>query len=663
MERQHPDARLRANAIRPRLEALESRWTPQATAYLQHNLVSDVPGMAQIVDANLTNAWGLAVNPTGGAFWVASNGGGVSTQYTGDVRGSAIQANSLVVQIQNGSPTGIVANNSATDFLIQTSLLPAKFIFATENGAISAWNPDLPGPGLSNQAVQIAKVPDAVFKGLALATTANGSFLYATDFHHGTVDVFDSTFTKVNLSGSFTDPALPKGFAPFGIQYINGQIFVTYALQDAQMHDDVAGPGNGFIDVFDTQGNLIQKFAARGTLNSPWGMVIAPATFGEMGGDLLVGNFGDGSISVFDSGNAKFVDSLRDGNGAVIKINGLWGLAFGNGVTAGDKGKLYYTAGPDGEQHGLFGSLTADTSMLAVGASAGNLPEVKVYGLNGELRFDFMAYATSFRGGVHVATGDVNGDGFPDIVTGAGASGGPHLKVFDGRTGNLIREFFAYDASFHGGVNVAVGDINDDSFGDVITGAGAGGGPHAKAFDGQTGAEIRSFFAYDASFTGGVNVAAGDVDGDGNADIITGAGPGGGPHVKVFSGLDNSLMRSFFAYSADFHGGVFVASADFTGDGKADIVTGAGAGGGPHVEVFDGTDLALTQSFYAFGPTFTGGVTVAVTDRNGDGRFDLVTGASATNSPQVRVWIDDDLTRDEDFDAFTSDYTGGVFVG
>ena len=232
-----------------------------------------------------------------------------------------------------------------------------------------------------------------------------------------------------------------------------------------------------------------------------------------------------------------------------------------------------------------------------------------------------MAYTPSFLGGVRVALADVNGDGVPDIITGAGPGGGPHVKVFDGLTGQqlpgAIGSFYAFAPSFTGGVFVAAGDVNGDGVPDVIVGAGAGGGPHVKVFSGADGSVLASFYAYSSTFRGGVSVAAADVTGDGLADIITGAGPGGGPHVKVFSGSDFSTVASFYAYAPTFTGGVAVAAGDLNGDGSADIITGAGPGGGPHVKVFSGADLAVLDSFYAYATTFTGGVTVATAELNG----------------------------------------------
>jgi hypothetical protein len=269
---------------------------------------------------------------------------------------------------------------------------------------------------------------------------------------------------------------------------------------------------------------------------------------------------------------------------------------------------------------------TAPPRYVVTGADFGSAPIIRVYDFaTGVNKFTIMAYDPSFRGGVRVAVGDVTGDGVPDIITAAGESGGPHIKVFDGVTGHLVSQFFAYSASFTGGVYVAVGDVNGTGVDQIITGAGEGGGPHVRVF-GLGGNILREFFAYDASFRGGVRVAAGDVNGDGKADIITGAGPGGGPHVKVFSG-DPSLgvLSQAFVYDASFTGGVYVAAGDTNGDGKSEVITGGGAGPAQKVRVFNGLTFAEVYSFYAYSSTFTGGTRVGALDIDGNGKDEVLT--------------------------------------
>jgi uncharacterized protein (TIGR03118 family) len=326
--------------------------------YTQRNLVSDVPGAAELTDPALVNAWGLTFGPTTPA-WIADNGTDVSTLYNGGVAGSPVAKVPITVHIPGGKPTGTVFNGSS-GFVVTdgTNSGPARFLFASEVGTITGWNPNVPPPATSMQAQTAASVPDAVFKGLAIADTATGPQLYATDFSHGTVDVWDASFTRVEHPGAFEDPAIPSGFAPFGIQAVNGMIVVTYAKQNPATGDDVAGPGNGFVDIYDTGGTLLRRFAAHGPLNSPWGVALAPQGFGRASGALLIGNFGDGRINAYDPVDGKFLGARRDAHGSRIIIDGLWALQFGNGVI-GSPQSLLFTAGPDDEAHGLFGELTA----------------------------------------------------------------------------------------------------------------------------------------------------------------------------------------------------------------------------------------------------------------------------------------------------------------
>jgi uncharacterized protein (TIGR03118 family) len=322
--------------------------TPAAerNAYVLHNLVSDGSAPADHTDPNLVNAWGLTSLP-GSPWWVADNGTDVSTLYGADGT-----PRPLVVSVPN-APTGAVSNTGSS-FVVGSG--PALFLFATEEGKILGWNMSV---GTTAQVVVDESGDDAIFKGLAIA----GDRLYATDFHNGKVDVFDGSFGEVDVPGAFVDPTSPAGFAPFGIQNVGGNIFVTYAKQDADREDDVAGQGLGFVDEFDTSGALIARVAQHGQLNSPWGLAMAPADFGRFGGDLLVGNFGDGQITAFELGpNGGFEPrgQLRSADGGVLTIDGLWALQFGKGAANnGPTDTLFFTAGPDDETHGLFGTIRA----------------------------------------------------------------------------------------------------------------------------------------------------------------------------------------------------------------------------------------------------------------------------------------------------------------
>jgi uncharacterized protein (TIGR03118 family) len=325
--------------------------------YAQRNLVSDVPGAAELLDPDLVNAWGLAFGPTNPA-WVADNGTDVSTLYRGAVASSPVAKVPLTVSIPRGAPTGAVFNGSP-GFVVHsgTSSGPALFLFSSEAGTITGWNAAVPPPPPSTHAQTPITVPGAIFKGLAIADTATGPQIYATDFHNGQVDVWDANFVRVRHPGAFSDPALPAGYAPFGIQTVNGGIVVTYAKQDADAEDEVAGPGKGFVDVYDTGGSLLRRFAARGALNAPWGVALAPQGFGRASGALLIGNFGDGRINAYDPVSGRFLGALRGEHGRRIAIDGLWALEFGNGVI-GTPQTLLFTAGPAEETHGLFGEIT-----------------------------------------------------------------------------------------------------------------------------------------------------------------------------------------------------------------------------------------------------------------------------------------------------------------
>jgi len=320
-------------------------------AYTEHPLVADVAGAAPTPDANLVNAWGLAAGPST-PFWVADNGTDKSTVYNGNT-GAIVP---LVVTV-DGGPTGVVFHDAIADptnFVLPTGGA-ARFIFASEDGVIRGWN------GGSTAQVGATSTDGASYKGLAIASTGSGPRLFAADFTGGKVDVYDGSWSLVPDSG-FVDPSLPDGYAPFGIQAIGSRIFVAYAKEDEEEPgEEEAGQGLGFVDAYDTSGNLLARVAQHGQLNAPWGLARAPAGFGRFGGDLLVGNFGDGQINAFEAQDGQFVHrgELRGSDGKPLAIDGLWALQFGNGAAAGPSGTLFFTAGPDDETHGLFGSITA----------------------------------------------------------------------------------------------------------------------------------------------------------------------------------------------------------------------------------------------------------------------------------------------------------------
>jgi hypothetical protein len=294
----------------------------------------------------------------------------------------------------------------------------------------------------------------------------------------------------------------------------------------------------------------------------------------------------------------------------------------------------------------------------AVGTDAGVVGTVNVYDAVTGAQVASLTPYSLFTGGVRVAVADVNADNISDIITMTGPGAGPHLKVFSGANFAEIRSFFAYAPTFTGGAYVAAGDIDGDGLADIITGADAGGGPHVQVFSGATNQQIRSFFAFSPTFTGGVRIASGDVDGDGRDDILVAAGPGGGSHVKVISGMTGAEIRSFFAYGAGYSAGVFVAAGDVNGDGLADIITGAG-NIAPHVKVFDGAAGFERASFFAY-PGANVGVRVGAVDRTGDGLADIVTGAAAS-ATHVKVFRGTDIATLDSFFAFPGIFRG-VFV-
>ncbi|MGF6471027.1 TIGR03118 family protein [Paraburkholderia youngii] len=349
-------------------------------AYVVKPLVSNVAGAAPKVDGVLQNAWGIAFSPAGSPFWINDNVTGCSTLYDGEgtkvttlqvaipLPGNVIPAGACHPVLAKSppnptpaAPTGIVWNPSSA-FLVPGTKIPAIFIFATEDGTISAWAGGLNPANNAVIAVDNSSNPSAasgaVYKALVFGVNAQGGFLFATNFRSGRIDVFgpngsDGLFTPATTDGGFVDPNIPAGYAPFGIANIDGDLFVTYAKQNKEKHDDDAGRGRGFVDVFDTDGHLLRRFASRGTLDSPWGITRASFAFGRFSGKILIGNFGDGRINVFDN-DGGFVDQLENEFGNPLAIDGLWTLTLGGGRNSSPD-TLYFSAGPNKETNGLFG--------------------------------------------------------------------------------------------------------------------------------------------------------------------------------------------------------------------------------------------------------------------------------------------------------------------
>lgn len=332
------------------LVAVSLAATPaRADSYSWSNLQSDIAGAALHTDRNLVNPWGLTAS-AGGTIWVADNGTGVATLYRKDGSKNALTV-TIPTSARNkgvGNPTGTVVNGT-TSFKVTANgnSQPARFIFVSEDGTISGWNPTLDGTHAIVAVDNGTNVGTnrAIYKGVTLGVAGGHNFLYATNFHSGRVESYDENFQPVN-PGGFTDPNLPTGYAPFGIHNLGGEIYVSFALQDSKKEDEIAGPGNGFVDAFDTSGNFLRRVVSNGNLNAPWGLALVD-------GELWVGNFGDGKINNYDPTTGTFLETLSRADGTPLQFDGLWDLLpLGGGV--------YFTAGIADEAHGLFGIITED---------------------------------------------------------------------------------------------------------------------------------------------------------------------------------------------------------------------------------------------------------------------------------------------------------------
>jgi len=357
-----------------------------AQHYTQKNLISNIPGMAVHTDPNLKNPWGLTRSPSGSPWWIANNNSGTSTLEDGSgnpinifVEANGSTSNFVVVPPPGfaapgtqSAPTGIVFNGSPTDFLLNKGKpagKPAIFLFATEDGTISGWNPAvnlLPGgnPPSPNVVLEVDNSDKgsnngAVYKGMTSGEIEGKRFLYVTNFRAARVEVYDTNFRRVHLGeDAFDDDSIPRDFAPFNIQNIGGSLFVTYAKQDALRHDDVPGDGLGFVDIFSTTGKFEGRLEHGDWFNAPWGVVWTPRDFGEFSNVILVGNFGSGWIAAFNGFTKKFIGFVRNADNSLVFIDGLWSLTFGNNGNAGSSTTLFFSAGINGEKDGLFGTLT-----------------------------------------------------------------------------------------------------------------------------------------------------------------------------------------------------------------------------------------------------------------------------------------------------------------
>jgi hypothetical protein len=468
------------------------------------------------------------------------------------------------------------------------------------------------------------------------------------------------------LSGS-TTVGFDNGVATFTGLSLNPVGNYTLTLSSSGFDvNELTSATTGIINVTPTPTRLAVTGVPPASVQAGAGFGLAVAaedTFGNVAPSF------SGPVSIAIA--AGPAGSALDGAGAVTAVNGV---ATFSGLSLSPPG--HYTLAVS--TSGLTGATTncitvapatpAGTTpalgIFATGSDAGGGPQVQVYNaLCGALLYSFFAYDPNLTSGIRVAVGDVNGDGVPDLITAPGPGGGPEVKVFDGATGQLMRDFFAYAPAFSGGVYVAAGDTTGDGFDDIICGADAGGGPNVTVFSGKDGSVLQNFFACSPYFTGGVRVAAGDVTGAGVADIICGAGPGGGPNVSVFSGQTGALLASFFAYGENFSLGIYVSAGDITGTGRAAVITGAGAGGGPNVSAFqlNGGAVSLLLNFFPYDPAFTGGVRVAAVDRSGNGTADLLTVAGVGGGPDVATF-DPTGHQVDQFFAYDPLFADGLYV-
>jgi hypothetical protein len=468
------------------------------------------------------------------------------------------------------------------------------------------------------------------------------------------INVTNGTASNLTGSGtSYTFNVTPTGAGPVTVVVNAGA-----ARDDANNNNQASG---AFSLIFDNVAPTVTVNLATG---QPFTTGTSPILFTVVFSKPVT-SFTAAEVTL--GGTAGATTVVVSGSGPIYTLS-VSGMARGGTVTASIAAGVVHDVAGNANLASTSTNNTANfqiITLLVTGVGPGGGPEVKAYDARTmTLKFDFMAYDPSFRGGVRVATADVDGDGDSDIITGAGPGGAPEVRVFDGTTGTLILDFMAFNPGFNGGIFVAAGEFDGDNHADIVVGADAGGGPEVAIFSGVDGHLINAFFAYSPFFTGGVRVAVGDVDGDGDSDLITGAGPGGGPHVKVFDGITFAVLQSYFAYNPGFTGGIFVGAGDLNGDGHADVITGAGTGGGPNVKVFSGVDISVLQSFMAFNPNFTGGVQVAfIADVNADGRGEIVAGAGPGGGPQAEIFEGINLAVLDSFFAVTPAFRGGLYVG
>jgi hypothetical protein len=677
--------------------------------------------------------------------------GNAATTYTGTVHFASSDTNSLVSL--PADYTFVNADMGSHAFLV--TLITAGSQTLTVSDAVNSFSQTVPiqvNPAAANHLTIAAPASTTAGALMSFSVTARDPFNNVATSYTGTIH-FSTTDSQAKLPGDFTFAPADAGTAAFtatlgtgGNQTltatdtvaagINGNA-VVLVTPGAATHLALTAPsqvvaGAGFsltVTALDAFGNTATGYTGTVHFSSTDLAASLPANYTFVGTDQGIHGF-DVTLKTAGAQTFTVADTITatiTGTGVVTVVPGSathFGLLTPASVTAGSAFLTTVTAldafgntatGYGGDIHfsssdvlavlpvnflftatdagvhtflvtlhtpvfqtlgvadvattSITGSITVHvvTAYLAVGADAGGGPEVKVFdAVTGNKVLDFFAYDPRFLGGVRVAVGDVNGDGVPDIITAPGPGGGPDIRVFDGTTGTLIREFMAYDPRFLGGVFVAAGDLNGDGFADIVTAPDFNGGPEVKAFSGKDGSVLQDFMAYDPRFLGGVRVAVGDIKGTGQADIITAPGAPGGPDIRIFDGISGALVQEYLAYDLGYLGGVYVAAGDLNGDGKADVITGTGSAPGQsaNVRAFSGVNGALLQNFLAYVPGFTGGVRVGyLPDINGDGQGEILTGAGPSGGPQIETFDGVSNAVLDSFYAFDPSFLGGVYVG
>lgn len=585
--------------------------------------------------ADVQTVWDMRTNSFRTLGWTSVDAAGLS------ILAGLVRPDEALPVSQGGQ--GVI--NHAIRFTLQNSIILNKYIYPASHVANPGNNnlaiqPPMGGRFRLKAGVDISQLnPQSriiaqAMKDYGLIVSDNGSNFYFTGASYSVdaANQFTYTWNDNDIQDS-TRGLKSLRFSDFEV------VDLTPSVSDLTVHTGAAGSSVTVIgrNFSGAAGRLQVLF---GSTPSPYVTVIDDSH----------------AIAVVPNGTGTVDVRVQSGVNVSASSQNLTSPIFGYGVSPVSTNARFTYGTP----------VPLPATAIAAGSDAGGSPEVRLFdAANGSPLSAFLAYDAAFRGGVRVAMGDVTGDGVADIVTAPGPGGGPHIRVFDGVTRALVREFMAYSTTFSGGVFVAVGDANGDRFADIVTGPDAGGGPHVQVFSGRDGSVLNSFLAYAANFIGGVRVASADVNHDGRADIVTSPGAGGGPHVIAFDGANPAhVLHSFLAYDARFVGGVYVAAGDVNGDGYADIITAAGAGGGPHVQVFSGANRSVLSSFLAYAANFTGGVRLGlVHDVDGDGLPDIVTAAGPGGGPHVRVFRGINAAPLGSLLAYDPTFVGGVFVG